>query len=66
MLKFWTGGNKNYAKALRERYNADRRQLQARLRNCADPDERRALTEEMQKLDTDFNTRLRSIDRSLF
>ena len=42
MPKFWTGGSENYTKALRERYNADRTQLQARLEHCADPDQRRA------------------------
>ena len=65
-LKFWTGGNKNNAEALRERYNADRKQLKAKLRGCTDPDDRRALTEEMKKLDEDFHARLRSIGRSLF
>ena len=66
MLKFWTGGGENYAKALRERYNAERKELRARLRHCADPAQRRALAEELEKLEKDFHSRLRTIGRSLF
>ncbi len=65
-LKFWTGGGKNYGKALRERYNAERKQLRARLKQCTDPDERRVLSEEIEKLKKDFQYRLRSIGHSLF
>jgi hypothetical protein len=66
MLKFWTGGDKDYAKALREQYNADRKALQVRLHRCTDPAERSALNEEMKKLDQDYHARLRSTGHSLF
>jgi hypothetical protein len=66
MPEFWTKGAENYKKTLREQYNAQREQLQDQLKHCTDPEERRALTEEIETLKKDFQDRLRTIGRSLF
>lgn len=66
MNRFWTGGKGEYRKALRERYQAEKDELQARLPWVASEAERQDVERQIADLDEIYRTKSRSVDRSLF
>jgi hypothetical protein len=66
MTGFWEKGALNYGKALRTDYKAQTEALEAKLRQCQNPDERVKLSEELETLKKDFQNKLRQCGRSLF
>ncbi len=66
MIGFWTKGGENYVKALRAEYEAKRKDLKAKIRQCQNHVEKSDLTEELETLKKDFKKRLRDKGRSMF
>jgi hypothetical protein len=66
MIGFWEKGALNYGKALHTDYKAQTEALEAKLRQCQNPDERVKLTVELEALKKDFQNKLRQCGRSLF
>ena len=66
MPEFMIGGAEAYREALRKEYQAACEPLQARLKQCSDPAEQRAVRKELEELKRTFESRLRRIGSCLF
>jgi len=64
--RFWTGGKGEFDKALRERYQAEKDELQERLNSVASEAERQEVERQIADLDEIYRKKSRSVDRSLF
>ncbi len=64
--EFWTGGPEAYAEGLRERYEPQLDELRKRRDEAGESIERDELEAEIQRVESEYKSKLDSIDDALF